>query len=752
MRLQSHSISAVIRRRRIPVALATGILCLIVPVASAGQGRQPIQSSPFLRIDPESIVLSARDSRVPCGECHGSEYDVWRESKHATGFETMHRTESAHDILEKMGLTVTKRQESLCMRCHYTVGPKLNAIAGVSCESCHGPARDWINVHNSWGDGVDHPDRETPEHRQQRIAQSAERGMLRPSGNLYAVAANCFECHTVPIEELVNKGGHSTGSTNFDLVERAGQIRHNFVQEQWGGEKGNRAPSVERTRLTFATGRILAYEFALRGLANATAEGRYAKAMERRFQQSARDLDAVARAAPDPAITEILKLGSGLRLVPGNGAAILAAATRIRTLGQTYTSTANGTRLAGLDALLGGAPAEAPEPPAAAPGAGAPAGTAATPATTPAAPPPTGAAPPSGGATAPAAATTPAASPAPAVPSLPGEVRKRPAWHAASDSRYKTTLANCGKCHDDAEAWWYDDKHQATAERLNNRLPRAVEIATLYGLSQTEMVRGDRMCMSCHGTAPSASTGAAVLTGVSCERCHGPSSAYLEPHEDGGNPQLGMTALKQPDVQAATCLGCHRISDERLLAAGHPDGADYDIVAATGKINHWPDRRPDRERKKRNETYAGPSAGALKGAADREVAGRAIPRVTVASLPARAPAARAPAAAGGAPTAGGGAPRTAPAGAAGAATGGGAVARNRAAPPRRPQDVSRPGEGPARSTPPVPPAVRAPTTTASQTIELEPIPVRADTLTSEQLLLLVKRRLDRLFLLLGRGS
>ena len=53
--------------------------------------------------------------------------------------------------------------------------------------------------------------------------------MLRPS-QLYEVMANCYQCHTVPHEDLVNRGLHSTGNGNFELVEWSqGSIRHNFL-------------------------------------------------------------------------------------------------------------------------------------------------------------------------------------------------------------------------------------------------------------------------------------------------------------------------------------------------------------------------------------------------------------------------------------------------------------------------------------------------------------------------------------------
>jgi hypothetical protein len=76
---------------------------------------------------------------------------------------------------------------------------QLRAAAGVSCESCDGPGRAWIDIHNDYGGrGVDYRG-ETAEHREQRIARSVAAGMRRPS-LLYDVAKSCFGCHIVPEE------------------------------------------------------------------------------------------------------------------------------------------------------------------------------------------------------------------------------------------------------------------------------------------------------------------------------------------------------------------------------------------------------------------------------------------------------------------------------------------------------------------------------------------------------------------------
>lgn len=74
--------------------------------------------------------------------------------------------------------------------------PRPKAIAGVSCESCHGAAKAWLGVHNDYGTDAtgEKATRETElsAHRTMRLEQSARLGMIRPN-RPYVVAENCFQ-------------------------------------------------------------------------------------------------------------------------------------------------------------------------------------------------------------------------------------------------------------------------------------------------------------------------------------------------------------------------------------------------------------------------------------------------------------------------------------------------------------------------------------------------------------------------------
>jgi hypothetical protein len=137
--------------------------------------------------------------------------------------------------------------------------------------------------------------------------------------------------------------------------------------------------------------------------------------------------------------------------------------------------------------------------------------------------------------------------------------------------------------------------------------------------------------MDCHGTVVSGQEASDVFDGASCESCHGPGGDYKKPHSSDNPPNgydvgknFGMIVLENVDARAAACASCHYITDPRLLSTGHPSGKDYDIVQSNAKIKHW--------------KKADPPAGALKAAFDKvkqqQGAIPAVERVTVASQPA----------------------------------------------------------------------------------------------------------------------
>lgn len=566
---------------------ALSLVLLAAAVAPGGA-----QELPFLkhsRVDPRQVMTAEA-----CGECHISEYEVWESTPHAEGFKTLHRKKRAETIARKMGFRLIKR-DSLCFSCHYTPtvqGDQIRVVSGVSCESCHGAGSEWIDVHSDYGSGAAF-DTETAEHRRRRIERSREAGMRRPS-DLYPVVANCFSCHTVPNEELVNVGGHTTGSAGFEFVEWAqGEIRHNFLANLRRGTFGDNAERpVERKRLMYVVGRALDLEYSLRGVAVATTDGVYAKAMIRRVRSALAELRAINGAAEIAAVGKMIAAARGARVVPRNRDELLAVAEEVGAATRRLLTERETLEIAALDAVMLGLPEEEPSvdtvvatTTGASNGSGAGGGvrglrTAAG----------TG-----------AAATTAAGSSAPSTAAtgsgIVGEFKRR-----VRPATGHGTLgpAACGGCHGPQNEWWFADPHYRSADRFFDLDPQALRIARLYGISQTEMTRGRNVCMDCHGTIITGKESRDVLDGVSCESCHGAAADWLEPHKNEADGHLGRNRpghlaalargkleLRDQGVRAGTCAGCHYVTEPRLLSAGHPSGADFDYPAGIAEVRHW---------------------------------------------------------------------------------------------------------------------------------------------------------------------
>jgi hypothetical protein len=598
----------------------------VVALASAAQG-QDLPFMEYARVDPAKIMTAEA-----CGECHAAAFEVWRDTPHATTFKTMHRKERAEAIAEKLGFGLIKR-DSFCFSCHYTpvvASGKIRVVSGVSCESCHGAGAEWIEVHNDYGPGNTHAT-EPADHRRERIERSRDLGMRRPS-DLYGVAANCFSCHSVPNERLVNVGGHSTGSAGFELVEWSqGEIRHNFLEAFKRGEVGpNAGRSQERKRTMYVAGRALDLEYSLRGAAVAASDGVYAKAMTRRVRSAVAEMKAIESSVSIPEVGPMLAAVKGVRVGPGNEAELLTVADEIGRQTRTFLERAGDgmdARLAALDPLLAGAePAfelaetQVVDEPAAAVGepsveeqpASGPVAAAAAPGDVTVAP----------GGKAPQPSTP---SPAPAVV---GQFKRR----VRPASRHATMGSNaCSGCHESQNQWWFGHAHYRSADPFFAGESKNEQIARLYGIDPAEMTTGRQVCMDCHGTIVSGKESRDVLDGVSCESCHGAAAGWLEPHKDETNKELGANRpgylaalelgkneLDDLQARAATCTGCHYITEPRLLSAGHPSGADFDYAAGMAEVKHWQE--------------SAPPAQLASAFASRLAARGAVPEVRVAQL------------------------------------------------------------------------------------------------------------------------
>ena len=298
------------------------------------------------RCDPAKVVTAEA-----CAKCHVNEVQAWKKTPHFRTFDELGRRPEAQIICEKMGLRSIKRSD-VCIDCHFTtqaVNDRNKPVSGISCESCHGAAKDWINVHNDYGGPTATRESESAGHAATRFASSVEFGMHN-TRNLYSIASSCFNCHTVPNEDLVNTGGHRAGSDEFELVSWSqGQVRHNFLRI---GGQANATSEPERLRVMYVVGLIADLEYSTRATAKATEKTTYGTAVANRAARAAVKLYEIQQKIQDEHVQRALQAFAGAELRLNSSESLLAIASEIQRAGETFAEAADGTRLAVLDPML----------------------------------------------------------------------------------------------------------------------------------------------------------------------------------------------------------------------------------------------------------------------------------------------------------------------------------------------------------------------------------------------------------------
>ncbi len=312
-------------------------------VANAGGPLEPID------VAHRPDLVLGNDS---CVKCHAGEVNVWKKTPHSKTFEELHRKPEAKQIATRLGIESIK-YDGRCIHCHYTQQQQPNgevlAISGVSCESCHGPAKAWLDKHHDYGNPQVTRLTETPFHRQQRIEGAVALGMRNPH-NVYRVAQSCYRCHTVPDEQLVNVGGHNAGSLDFEFVSWSqGMVRHNFARTD---NQANLTSSPERLRVMFAAGLVADLEFSLRAVATATAKEKYGVTVAQRAARSGARLKSAAEKTKHPLLLQAVDVFNGVALKLNNQAQLIAAADRVAEIGIQLADQSDGSDLQVLEGFI----------------------------------------------------------------------------------------------------------------------------------------------------------------------------------------------------------------------------------------------------------------------------------------------------------------------------------------------------------------------------------------------------------------
>ncbi len=287
-----------------------------------------------------------------CAECHTEETRIWKKTRHYLTFREMPRSKEARRIAKKLKIRRVK-SDTLCKACHFTeenIGTRQRITAGISCESCHGAGQNWIKIHSEFS-GKKNKSAETKSEAATRWKRAEKRGMIRPRA-LYDLIKNCYSCHVVPREKLVNVGGHPAGST-FDLVSWSqGEVRHNTWYSRG---KSNAVASQNRRRMMYIVGLAVEIETALRAVAEATKPQAYAIRMAHRAN-NARSRMALAAAAviKVPELKNIVLLSHSAGLKLNNKAALTVAADKIAAEARRLSANYDGKTLAALDRFIPG--------------------------------------------------------------------------------------------------------------------------------------------------------------------------------------------------------------------------------------------------------------------------------------------------------------------------------------------------------------------------------------------------------------
>lgn len=299
-----------------------------------------------LAVDPHKVLGNEK-----CAKCHQAEIDVWKKTPHYKTFNTLHRNPEAKQIAKRLGLSSIKRNDT-CIKCHYTMqhrGSRLRAISGVSCESCHGAAKDWVEQHNDYGGPDVSREQETASHKQQRRQMAIDAGMRNPV-NVYLVAQSCLGCHTAPDEELVNIGGHPSGSLEFELVAWSqGMLRHNFSRSHG---KRNDISSPDRLRLMYVVGLIADLEYSLRATAKATTKAKFGITSARRADRLRKKLRAINERLDNPLLQQVVDVAFRAKLKMNNAEQLDHAADAISELAFTFADTVDGSTLTVINPLM----------------------------------------------------------------------------------------------------------------------------------------------------------------------------------------------------------------------------------------------------------------------------------------------------------------------------------------------------------------------------------------------------------------
>jgi len=126
------------------------VIIIILGLKTVNIASNPISLNKLhiLGVDPKKV-----QGANTCRACHLYEYKAWEQTIHFKSPSVQGESRKLAKIAKKMGIDPDDilYEENICRECHFTlkmIRGDIHPIFGISCESCHGGAKDWYKLHN----------------------------------------------------------------------------------------------------------------------------------------------------------------------------------------------------------------------------------------------------------------------------------------------------------------------------------------------------------------------------------------------------------------------------------------------------------------------------------------------------------------------------------------------------------------------------------------------------------------------------
>lgn len=227
----------------------------------------PRPANQFTWVGAGSCAASACHGNNAQGGILGSEYTFWITSDpHRKAYEVLFSDKSAR-IIKNLQSVIKEpaHRADLCLSCHVHPGygeskhsDRFTVADGVGCESCHGPASNWVGEHYRTGWSA------------LSTQQKADRGMY-DTKSIAGRSEACVKCHVGTPENEVNHDLIAAGHPRLNFEFGA---YHAYLPHHWSDAKDKQGyPDFEAR--AWALGQIVSAQAAMKLLrSRAHSEGK----------------------------------------------------------------------------------------------------------------------------------------------------------------------------------------------------------------------------------------------------------------------------------------------------------------------------------------------------------------------------------------------------------------------------------------------------------------------------------------------